>query len=145
MMKSSLNNIHCALIALAIAFVGHTNVAAAQVAISPGESVEGEFTANRQKQEYTVNMRPDERLRLHIRSVGQTLFSAFEVLDPGGNIIKRWLSQGRNEHDFTTEVLSARGRYLITVWNTKGVGYYTISVGKIASDGTQILPGSRGP
>lgn len=144
-MKALPKALHFVQVVSVIAFVAHPNAAAAQEEIGHGESVFGEFVANRQKQEYTVHMRAGERLRLHIQSIGETLLTAFEIFDPAGNTIKRWRSAGRIEHDFRTEVLSARGSYLITVWNTRGVGAYTISVGKIASDGTQVLPGSRGP
>lgn len=132
------------LLVLTAIFAFHVDIAAAQVEITPGESVQSTFLDKRQEQEYTVDMTAGERLRLHIRSVGETLFTDFEIFDPVGNRIAR--GPGRSlQHDFTTPVLSADGRYLVTVRNKRGVGTYTISIGTIASDGRQILPGSRGP
>lgn len=125
--------------------IGSSIMAAAQVAVTPGESVQGEFVSKRQEQVYSINMGPGDVLRLHIRSIGKTLLTAFEITDPGGETVKRWKSAGRVEHDFSTPVLSARGKYIVTVWNTRGVGAYILSLGRTASDGTQVLPGSRGP
>ena len=129
--------------ALVIGLLGHSNIASAQVKISPGDSVQGEFTANRQTQEYTVEMRPREHLLLHIQSVGANLFTTFNLIDPGGNMIEHDYSNKKLEHDLRSKELSARGAYLIQIRNSRGVGEYTISVGKIDPGGREILPGSR--
>lgn len=95
--------------ALVIGLLGHSNIASAQVKISPGDSVQGEFTANRQTQEYTVEMRPREHLLLHIQSVGANLFTTFNLIDPGGNMIEHDYSNRKLEHDLRSKELSARG------------------------------------
>jgi len=144
-MTTPLKALRLAHVALMIGLLAHSNIASAQVEIRPGESVQGEFTTKRQRDEYTVRMNPREHLLLHIQSVGKTLFTGFDLTDPGGDMIELQRSRGRLEHDFRSEELSARGAYLIRVYNNRGVGDYIISVGKIDPQGNEIQPGSRGP
>lgn len=143
-MKTSVTLLCVFQVSVVATLIAISNMAAAQVEVAPGESVRGQFLSNHQEQEYSVNMMPGDRLRLHIRSVGDTLLTAFKIMDPGGNTIEG-RSSGKRQHDITTPALSARGNYIINVRNKRGVGEYTISIGTTASDGTQILPGSRGP
>lgn len=143
-MTTPLKALRLAHAALMIGVLAHSNIASAQDEIRPGESVQGEFTAKARKDEYTVNMRPREHLLVHIQSVGMNLFTTFRVRDPGGTIIEHDYSR-KLEHNLRSKELSARGAYLIEVWNIGGVGEYIISVGKIDPKGKEILPGSRGP
>jgi hypothetical protein len=130
--------------ALVIGLLAHSNIASAQVEIRPGESVDGQFTAKRQEQQYTVEMEAGERLLVHIESVGATLSTYFVVFDPGGDQIEGSRIASRLQHDLQSRVLSASGAYRISIWNDRGVGDYTISIGKIDRGGRTIPPGSKG-
>lgn len=142
--RTLLKTLRLAHAALVIGLLIHPNIASAQIEISPGESIDGEFTQNGQEQHYTVQMGAGERLLVHIESEGETLFTYFEVFDPGGNQVEAG-KYNKREHDLQSRKLSARGAYLIKVWNNRGVGNYTISVGKIDREGKEIPPGSKGP
>jgi hypothetical protein len=131
--------------ALVIGLLAHSNIASAQVDIPPGKSMGAVFIARGEEHQYTVRMGAGERLLVHIESVGQTLFTSFQVFDPGGNHVEGRRIRGRLRHDLQSRVLSASGPYLIKVWNRKGVGEYTISVDRIDRSGNEIPPGSRGP
>jgi hypothetical protein len=128
--------------ALAAGLLSFPNMAWAQVKVAAGESVDGEFTERGQKHLYAIEMKPGEQILVHVESVGRKLFTTIGVLDPLGDTIERALGQSLS-HDLKSEELSARGEYVIEVKNRQGVGNYTISFGKIDSDGVEIAPGSK--
>lgn len=141
-MTTPLKALCLAHMALVIGLLAHSNIVSAQTPIAFGEIVQANFTANHQMHEYTVTMTAGDRLRIQVESVGQTLRTDVRVLDPGGNRVEYWRPDFT--HDRQSRQFSANGAYLIQVRNSRGVGVYNISVGRIDRGGNETLPGSRG-
>lgn len=142
-MKTPFKALRLAHVALIIGLLAHSNIGSAQTDILPGETVNGEFVVNHHTDEYTVKLTAGDRLLIDIQTKGVTLKTSVSVFDPGHprrNQVQYW--GPAVTHDHQSIPLSADGLYLIQVSNTRGVGVYTISVGRIDLRGNPILPRS---
>lgn len=107
-----------------------------------GSIIEGEFTENRQVDEYTIDLSPGDVLRVSGDRVGAYLSYDLDVTSPLGRyVIGRSYDQDfSGEPSGETAVLSERGTYTIQLVSD-ATGLYTLYVGCTLRDGTTIDPG----
>lgn len=132
-----------------------------------GTIIQSEFSAQYQLDIYTITLAPGDKLSLTTSSIGNLLTMRLVIFEPVTNRVIAFSGefssyvQLRQNPSLETDVLSARGTYIIWVANftnggrsggdtaaskatgpTGGLGVYTLNVGCLLANGTQIAPGT---
>ncbi len=122
--------------------------AASETKVRCGEILEGEFVTARESHDYLLVMQPGQVIKIKAIPTGEYLHMGAIVLDPVGNKISE--SNFAHHLSFSTGKLSARGQYRIMLRNHQNrhndgkVGVFTISIGCILEDGSEVEPGAAG-
>lgn len=130
---------------LFLTLVCATQVAAAEkgseTTVRCGDIVEGQFVKQYMHNDYLVKMQPGDVIKFSAVAVGDVLRLYGRIFEPSGN---RILQTESSQHlRGTTSVLSAPGEYRLELYN-ESAGVYTLHVGCILRDGTEILAGTGG-
>lgn len=110
-----------------------------------GTTVQGEFTRNKEQQDYIVTVKPGYKINVIGGALGDTLQFRFVFFGPTGVQILQQKDLVSNPA-FKSGVLSARGTYTISVYNYRvydgGVGVYNLSVECIDENGRSVKSGA---
>lgn len=116
------------------------------VAVACGTTVQGEFTKNREDQQYTINVTPGYQVNVNGRAVGETLGFQLSFFGPTWiEIVQQNNKPPSRSPSFKSGVLSARGEHKIIAFNRSyyedgGVGVYTLQIECIDENGRVVTP-----
>ncbi|NWF80862.1 MAG: hypothetical protein HXY37_12575 [Chloroflexi bacterium] len=114
------------------------------VAVQCGTTVQGEFTKNREDQQYTINVTPGYQVNVNGRAVGETLGFQLSFFGPTWiEIVQQNNKPPSRSPSFKSGVLSARGEHKILAYNRSdytdgGVGVYTLQIECIDENGRPV-------
>lgn len=126
--------------------------------VACGNIVEGDFTLDTQRHDYSIELKGGDSIRVSIIPLGPTLETTIQFRGPTGQEVDRSHVARAVELMPSIEppVLAASGTYTIMVgnsqieadgdlstqpWDLGGVGIYTLYIGCTLRDGTVIEPG----
>lgn len=112
-----------------------------QTTVRCGDIIEGQFVKQNMHNDYLIKMQPGEVIKFSAVAVGDVLRLWARIYEPSGN---RILQTDSSQHlRGNTSVLSAPGEYRLEIYN-QSAGVYTLHMGCILRDGTDVLAGTGG-
>lgn len=114
------------------------------VAVQCGTTVQGEFTKNREDQQYTINVTPGYQVNVNGRATGETLRFQLSFFGPTWiEIVQQNNKDPSRNPSFKSGVLSARGEHKILAYNRSnyedgGVGVYTLQIECLDENGRPV-------
>lgn len=114
------------------------------VAVQCGTTVQGEFTKNREDQQYTINVTPGYQVNVNGRATGETLRFQLSFFGPTWiEIVQQNNKEPSRNPSFKSGVLSARGEHKIIAFNRSdytdgGVGVYTLQIECLDENGRPV-------
>lgn len=122
----------------------------AQERVQCGSIVEAEFTLERRRHSYALDLAPGDLFDIAIDPLGDTLSISLEIKGPDGrNFLTRYNDSGfaGRTLELTSPVLSGRGTYRIEPYgrSSSNIGIYTLYIGCTLRNGTIIRPGDASP
>ncbi len=126
---------------------------ATETSVRCGDIVRGEFTKPEEILDYVLYMEAGQIIRIQAIPVGDFLNFRTQVLEPAGNLIYdsgEYDSDLEHDPNVRTGTLSANGTYRIRLWNygwssTGNAGVFSLHIGCILADGTEVNPGASAP
>ncbi len=126
---------------------------ATETSVRCGDIVRGEFTKPQEILDYVLYMEAGQIIRIQAIPIGDFLNFRTQVLEPAGNLIYdsgEWDKDLEHDPNVRTGTLSANGTYRIRLWNygwtsTGNAGVFSLHIGCILADGTEINPGASAP
>ncbi len=131
------------LVFVCLLFFGQSLSAAqgSQTTVRCGDIIEGQFLKQNMHNDYLIKMQPGDVIKFSAVAVGDVLRLWARIYEPSGN---RILQTESSQHlRGNTSVLSAPGEYRLEIYN-QSAGVYTLHMGCILRDGTEVQAGSGG-